>query len=180
MILFALPGNTGIQTFWWPSVLCKQILPRQTCRHSQFSQPFTATYCIGLTLFLCRESAPKVSHSSCTRSLWPRSAASRTAVQPSWGKGAIVDCDTTNRRGVSGVWHKVFIKSRLLPNFSIWHYWPSNAFVWVFPLMLRCWYNFFFYYFYYTRLTISIPKSSTYMEQTHKHTICYFLRTPTT
>ena len=58
-------------------------------------------------------------------------------------EGAIVDCDTTNRRGVSGVWHKVFRKSRLLPNFSIWHYWQSNVFVWVFPFMLRCWYNFF-------------------------------------
>ena len=28
------------------------------------------------------------------------------------GKGTIVDCDTTNRRGVGGVWHTVFRMSR--------------------------------------------------------------------
>ena len=57
---------------------------------------FAATHDAGtmaLTFLTCRKSAPKVSHSSCTRSLCPWQDATRTAVQPSWGKGAIVDCD---------------------------------------------------------------------------------------
>ena len=88
--------------------------------HTSLNHSLPFTVCMALTFFLCRKSAPKVSHSSCTRSSWPYRAASRTAVQPSWGKGAIVDfCDTTNRRGVSGVRHKAFRKSRLLPTFDI-------------------------------------------------------------
>ena len=82
--------------------------------HNSVNHSLPLTVCMALTFFLCRKSAPKVSHSSCTRSSWPYRAASRTAVQPSWGKGAIVDCDTTNRRGESGVQHKAFRNSRYI------------------------------------------------------------------
>ena len=80
-----------------------------SCNHSL---PLTVS--MPLTFVLCRKSAPKLSHSSCTRSLCPKQAASRTAVQPSWGKGAIVNCYTANRRGVSGVWHRVFRMLRVI------------------------------------------------------------------
>ena len=148
--------------------------------HNSFNHSLPFTVCKALTFFLCRKSAPKVSHSSCTRSSWPQRAATRTAVQPSWGKGATVDCDTTNRRGVSGVWHKVFRKSwsvaklQHLTLLTIKCICVGVSFD-VEMLIQNC-----FYYFYYTRLIISIPKSIAYMEQTHKHTTCYFLNTPTT
>ena len=47
-------------------------------------------------------------------------------------EGAIVDCGTANRRGVSGVWHKVFRKSRVLQTsaFDI----DSQLHLWVLPL----------------------------------------------
>ena len=134
--------------------------------HNSFNYSLSITFYKVLTFFLCRKSAPKISHSSCTRSSWPYRAASRTAVQPSWGKGAMVDCDTTNRRGEVECGTKYLESQGLLPNLSIWH-WQSTAFVWDVD------------YFYYTRLTISIPKSSTHTEQTHKHTICCFLNTTT-
>ena len=55
--------------------------------HNSLNHSLPLTVCMALTLFLCRKSAPKVSHSSCTRSLWPLKAASWTAVLPSWERG---------------------------------------------------------------------------------------------
>ena len=55
--------------------------------HNSLNPSLPFAVCIALTFFLCRMSAPKVSHSSCTRSSWPYRAASRTAVQPSWRRG---------------------------------------------------------------------------------------------
>ena len=127
--------------------------------HNSFNHSLSLTVCIALTCFLCRKSASKVSHSSCTRSSWPYRAASRMAVQPSWRKDAIVDCDTTNKCEVG----TVFSKSRF--NHSIWHR-QSTAFVWVLSLMWNWWYN---CYFYYTRLTISLPKSVTWNKLTNTH-----------
>ena len=56
--------------------------------YNSLNHSLSLTVCMVLTFFLCRKSAPKVSHSSCTRSLWPYLAASRMAVLPSWGEGA--------------------------------------------------------------------------------------------
>ena len=59
----------------------------QTHMHNSLNHLLPLTVCMVLTLFLCRRSAPKVSHSSCTRCLWPLRAARRTAVSPFWGRG---------------------------------------------------------------------------------------------
>ena len=85
----------------------------------------------------------------------------------------MVNCYTTNRRGVSGVWHSVFRMSRVIAKpqhltLTVNCICVGASFDW------RSYTNLYYSYFYY------IPKSSTYMEQTHKHTICYFLNTPTT
>ena len=63
--------------------------------YTSLNHSLPLTVCMALTFFLCRKSAPKVSHSSCTRLWWPQKAATRTAVQPSWGRA----CKT-------GLWHK--------------------------------------------------------------------------
>ena len=39
--------------------------------HNSLNHSLPLTVCMALTFFLCRMSAPKVSHSSCTRPLWP-------------------------------------------------------------------------------------------------------------
>ena len=55
--------------------------------HNSLNHSLQLKVCMALTLFLCRKSASKVSHSSCTRPLWPLWAATRTAVQPFWWRG---------------------------------------------------------------------------------------------
>ena len=55
--------------------------------HNSLNHLLSLTVCMALTLFLCRTSAPKFSHSSCTRSLWPSRPANWTAVLPFWGRG---------------------------------------------------------------------------------------------
>ena len=53
------------------------------CMHNSLNHSLPLTVCMALTFFLYKRSAPKVSHSSCTTSLWPLKAESRRAVQPS-------------------------------------------------------------------------------------------------
>ena len=122
----------GIQTLWWLSSYVNNCHIHHAHIHNSFNHSLPLTVCMALTFFLCRKSAPKVSHSSCTRSLCPQRDASRTAVQPSWGKGSTVDCEPTE-----GVWVECGTQylecQEILPNLSIWH-WQSTAFVWVFPL----------------------------------------------
>ena len=71
---------------WLPS---HALQPHMTIgyMHNSLNHSLPLTVCMALTFILCRKSAPKVSHSSCTRPLWPKRAAARTAVTPSWGRG---------------------------------------------------------------------------------------------
>ena len=63
----------------------------------------------------CAGSLPQRSHTALA--LGPHGhieqQAERQSSHPE-GKGTIVDCDTTNRRGVGGVWHTVFRMSRVI------------------------------------------------------------------
>ena len=73
-----------------PASVVEQLVKGQrshpTLKPHNHSLPHTV--CMVLTLFLCKKSALKFSHSSRTRSLRPWKAASRTAVLPSWERGA--------------------------------------------------------------------------------------------